>query len=192
MSLKKLERLSWVEKTFGADCVMPYRSCRDWSEIEHAIRWHEGVPRTWGIRTDTVNGHRQGFGLPFVFHGSRLAAQEIWGFHGNRLVYIVSQNLPKVRVHSVALRIDKEHIFVEWNDQEEASSQREMYDHPENLRRAVFGPHNFVPWNGVVWRSFRPRDGAQFRFEKVYATMMSHGLDEVTFSVARDGRLVVW
>lgn len=190
--MRKLDRLAWVERTFGSECVMPYRACRTWGDIRLAISWHEEVPRTWGMRTDRPGGAQQGFNLPFLFHGTHDGAHEIWEAHTTSLVYIVSKNIPSVQLNAVAMRIAPEHILIEWNSKEKTISQRQMYDRLENVRRAVFGPGSGIPWNRRVWRVMGPLEGSQYRFDKVYQTMMTHNLDEVTFSVAADFQLVVW
>lgn len=191
--MKKVARLKWIEETFGKDFVLPYRVCNDQYELHLAICIFEMQKQTWGMRTDTRNGSTQGFNLPFLFHGKIQEAGKIWDAYKDKLVYIVSENVLKVRLQAVALKLDPEHVLFEWNGKESEISQRHMYKHSENLRQIALGPSNFVfPWNGSPLRSVRPEYAADYKFDKIYDVMVHSDVDEATFTVRDDGKLVVW
>lgn len=191
--MKKVARLKWIEKTFGKDYVLPYLVCNDRKELFQAIMGFEKVKKTWGMRTDFRNGFSQGFNLPFVHHGTTKEAAKVWSEYGKKLVYIVSENVLVRRLSAVALKLDSEHILFEWNDKEPTISQRAMYQRPENLRQIVLGPNNLVfPWNGLPVRSVRPEYAADLKFDRIYDIMVHFDVDETTFTVRDDGKLVVW
>lgn len=191
--MKKLERLAWVERTFGADFVNPYRACSTWPEISEAMSGFTAAGRGVGIRTDLPNGHTQGYQLPFLWKATPDSARELWEKHRDRLVYIVCENLLRVRLHAVALKVDSEHALFEWNDREPAISQRDMYRHPENVRRIALGPNRFIiPFGGFMVRSVDPADASFYRFDRIYDVLIHSDEDEATFSVREDGRVVVW
>lgn len=191
--MKKVARLKWIEETFGKDFVLPYRACFSREEIFLAIGGFEMVKKTWGMRTDTRNGQTQGFNLPFVHHGTPQAASDVWDKHGDKLVYIVSENVLCRRLSAVAVKLDPEHVLFEWNGKEATISQREMYKRPENLRQIVLGPSNFFfPWGSLPIRSVRPEYAADLQFDRIYDVMVHSDVDETTFTLRDDGKLVVW
>lgn len=193
--MKKLARLEWIERTFGRDYVLPYRVCKDHYEIFLAVSGFEIVKKTWGIRTDFHNGTSQGFNLPFIHHGTPQEAAKLWDEYGTKLIYIVCENVLRRRYSAVAVKIDSEHIYVEWNDKEPEISQRQMYRNLENLRRIAVGPNNLVfPWpGGDPVRSVRPEYVRDLKFDQIYDVMI-HDPDvkETTFTLREDGKLVVW
>jgi len=191
--MTKLERLAWIERTFGQEFVSPYFACENWQEICDAIFTFEDRERTYGIRTDLAGGHVQGYQLPFIWKGSRAAAEELWLNHGSKLVYIVCENVPRRRLSAVALKLDHEHVLFEFNDREPECHQRDMYKIPENVRRIALGPNRFViPWEGLLVRCFDPADAACYRFDQIYDILIHSDEDEATFTVREDGRIVVW
>lgn len=191
--MKKVARLKWIEETFGKDFVLPYRVCKDHYDIFLAISIFEMSKKTWGMRTDFPEGHTQGFGLPFLFHGTPEGAAKIWDANKDKLVYIVSENILRYKLQAVAVKLDDEHVLFEWNDKEPEISQRQMYKHPENLRQLALGPNNLVfPWNGSPLRSVRPEYAADLQFDRIYDVMVHSNVDEATFSIRDDGRLVIW
>lgn len=192
--MKKIARLKWVEEVFGKDFVLPYRVCSSAREITEAVASFEGAGKTWGMRTDTREGSTQGFNLPFVLNGTVEKALEIWGKYGVDLYYIVSENQgASIRLQAVAVKLDDEHVLFEWNDKEPTISQRQMYNHPENLRRLALGPNNMVfPWNGLPVRSVRPEYAACLKFDRIYDVMVHSEIDETTFTMRTNGQLVIW
>jgi len=149
--------------------------------------------KTWGMRTDFRDGNTQGFNLPFIHHGTMEEASKIWGQHTENLVYIVSENVLRRRYSAVALKLDSEHVFFEWNDKEPEISQRAMYKKPGNLRQIALGPNNYVfPWDGPLIRSVRPEYAADLKFDEIYDVMIHSDVDETTFTLRDDGKLVVW
>lgn len=191
--MKKVARLKWIEETFGKDFVLPYRVCADPYEITLAISMFEMSRKTWGMRTDTRNGSTQGFSLPFLFHGTPEKAAEIWDVNKDKLVYIVSENVPKVRLHAVAVKISPEHVLFEWNGKEPMISQRKMYDHPENLREIVVGPGGMeLIWGYRFVRCVLPEYAEALQFDRIYDVMIHSDVDEATFTVRDDEKLVVW
>lgn len=191
--MKKVARLKWIEETFGKDFVLPYRVCNDQYEIFLAISIFEMSKKTWGMRTDTKEGTTQGFSLPFVHHGTPGEAAKVWDKHKEKLVYIVSENVLRRRLSAVAIKLDAEHILFEWNGKEAEISQREMYKRPENLRQIVLGPNNLVfPWDGAPIRSVRPEYTADLKFDEIYDVMVHSDVDETTFTLRSDNKVVVW
>jgi hypothetical protein len=193
--MKKLARLAWIERTFGKEFILPYRACLTRSEVFEAIVGFELVKKTWGIRTDFPNGASQGFNLPFIHHGTPQKAQELWDQYGNKLIYIVVENVLRRRYSAVAVRIDAEHLYIEWNDKEPEISQRDMYKRLENLRRIAVGPNNLVfPWpGGDPVRSVRPEYVRDLKFDQIYDVMIHDpDIKETTFTLREDGKLVVW
>lgn len=191
--MKKVARLKWIEETFGKDFVLPYRVCVDQYDISLAICCFHMAKKTWGMRTDTKEGTTQGFSLPFLFHGTPEGAAKIWDAHKDKLVYIVSENILRYKLQAVAVKVDPEHVLFEWNDKEPEISQRQMYNRPENLRQIALGPNSLVfPWNGQPIRSVRPEYAQGFKFDMIYDVMVHSDVDEATFSIRDDGKLVVW
>ena len=145
------------------------------------------------MRTDTRDGSVQGFNLPFVHHGTPEKAGEVWEKYGTKLAYIVSENVLRRRYSAVALKLDPEHILFEWNDKEPEISQRQMYSKVDNLSRLVLGPNNLVfREDGVSMRSVRPEYTSRLRFDEIYDVMVHYDVDETTFTLREDGKLVVW
>jgi len=191
--MKKLERLAWIQRTFGINYVQGYWTCRTWKEIEETTSYFENdFGFKWGLRTDTVNGTDQGYQLPFLFNGTLEGARVIWNEHREKLIYIVTERLPIVRLHGVALRVAPEYVFIEWNEREKDIAQRHMYRHPENLRSAVFGPGSQLPLWGAVRRVINPRHTSQQRFLEVYRLMLTTDVEELTFSVKPNGQVIIW
>lgn len=191
--MKKVARLKWIEETFGKDYVLPYRVCKDHYDIFLAISCFEMVKKTWGMRTDFRDGESQGFNLPFVHHGTPEAAAKVWDEYKDKLVYIVSENVLRRRYSAVAIKMDPEHIFFEWNDKEPEISQRAMYKNLGNLRRIVLGPNNLVfREDGIAYRSVRPEYTSDLRFDEIYDVMVHFDVKETTFTLRDDGKLVVW
>lgn len=192
--MKKLDRLKWVEETFGRDYVLPYRVCFDLQSLFLAISGFEIVKKTWGMRTDFRNGTTQGFNLPFVHHGTPEKAAEVWDKYGDKLLYIVSENVLRRRYSAVAIKVDPEHVYFEYNAKEPEISQRDMYKRRENLSYLVLGPNNLIyPWPGAEpIRSVRPEYTRDLKFDVIYDVMVHSDVDEATFTLREDGKLVVW
>lgn len=191
--MTKLERLSWIERTFGTDCISPYLACRNLVSMINAIDGFQRGGRGVGIRTDLVDGHTQGYQLPFVWKAGFDDAHKLWEKHRDRLVYIVCENVLRVRLNAVAQKLDAEHVFFEFNDREHETTQRDMYKQPDNVRRIALGPNRFVlPWGNLFVRCVDPVDASFYRFDQIYDILIHSDQDEATFSVREDGRLVVW
>lgn len=191
--MNKLERLEWIERTFGPEFVSPYFYCQNWQEICDAIFTFESRERTYGIRTDLSDGHVQGYQLPFVWKADRSSAKELWLAHGNKLVYIVCENVPRRRLSAVAQKLDSEHVLFEFNDKEPEQHQRHMALRPENVRQIALGPNRYViPWEGLIVRCVDPVDASYYRFDEIYDVLIHSDQDEATFCVREDGRIVVW
>lgn len=192
--MKKIARLRWIEETFGKDFVLPYWVCTEWAQIELAIKNFEAGKRTWGLRTDLRNGHDQGYQLPFIHHGEIEKAKEVFEKHSDALLYIVCENVLLRRLSAVAIKLDPEHVLFEWNDKEATISQREMYKKPENLRQIVLGPSGyFFPWGGgMPLRCVPPEYAEGFKFDEIYEVMIYSDVDEATFTVRADGKVIVW
>jgi len=191
--LKKVARLKWIEETFGKDYVLPYVVCFNQAEIMKAIAGFQSAGKTWGMRADTREGSTQAISLPFIHHGTREAAQKVWDEFQDKCVYIVCGNVLRRRYSAVAVKMDPEHVFFEWNDKEPEISQRAMYKNLENLRRIVVGPNNLVfREDGIAYRSVRPEYTSDLKFDEIYDIMVHFDVKETTFTLRDDGKLVVW
>lgn len=199
--MKKLERLAWIERTFGADMVSPYKACYTWGQIILALSgfWSRGDPRP-GVRTDFIGGDTQGFNLPFVYPVSDTAGVEavrrIWLGYSHALVYIVSGSVQPVLTQGVAERLDDEHVFFEVNDKEPEVTQRHMYDHPQNLRQFVLGPSSAYirrdRGGERLFPCYNPEWGAVQSLDRIYAAMYQGGAHELTFSIKMNKRVILW
>jgi hypothetical protein len=194
LTVKKVARLEWIHDRFGEEYIQPYQMCRTFRELHIACTsFQHGNGWEWGLRTDLRNGTEQGFNLPFLYKGNITAAMKIWERYGERLVYIVTKHLPAVRLNAVAIPVGPEHVFIEWNERERKIAQRNMYDNPKNVRRSIFGSGSEVYWNGSMRRVFNPRHASWWRFDEVYRLALSTAsVDEITFSVTPDGKVVIW
>jgi hypothetical protein len=190
--MKKIERLRWIQSIFGPEFVLKYFFCKNWEEISQAIDYFENRGQTWGMRTDTNHGTTQGNLCPFLFKGSRQEAEKIWRENREQLYYLVSENLPRVFCHGVAELIDEEHIFIEFNDKEKNISQRDMYKHPENLRRIAVGPASYVFYKSLLIRSFHPEEVIDYAFDKIYFPMVQWKIKEITFSIKPNKQVIIW
>jgi len=191
--MKKVARLKWIEETFGKDYVLPYFVCFTQAEIMKAIAEFESAGKTWGMRADTREGATQAISLPFIHHGTREAVQKVWDEFQDKCVYIVCGNVLRRRYSAVAVKMDPEHVFFEWNDKEPEISQRAMYKNLGNLRRIVVGPNNLVfREDGIAYRSVRPEYTSDLKFDEIYDIMVHFDVKETTFTLREDGKLVVW
>lgn len=141
-------------------------------------------------------GHK----LPFLLHGSREEARKIWEQYGPKLYYLVSLNLPRVKLHGVAYLVDDEHVYVEVNDKETAISQRAMYEHSGNLRSFGIGPSSYIIYppggknhpSGLPYRCYHPEEVAILSLDTLYRQIVISKVDETTFSVTPERQVVVW
>lgn len=189
--MKKLDRLRRIEETFGVDYVLPYQACLSMDAIENTAVAFDRAGKTWGMRTDFRNGAEQGFNLPFLQKGTISEARRIYSEHGHSLVYIVSENILKYRLNAVAMKIDKDHVFFEWNLDPDIP-QRKMYDNLSDIRRIAVGPSGAVLAFGEFFRCVSPEVTSWYRFDKVYDVLVHSEETEATFSVRDDGKLVIW
>lgn len=195
--MKKLERLAWIERTFGRDVVSPYEACYDYADIHAALRrsWDRGSRPS--IRTDYTAGQEQGYNLPFLHllkddYSDIERARFLWNKHGTRLVYIVVDAVQPVICNGVAERLDDEHIFIEINDKEPDSTQRHMYRHPENLRQFVVGPSSRYFMEGILRPCYKPEWCGVYSLDRIYAAMYQGGAQELTFSIRADRSTIIW
>ncbi|MFH1178447.1 MAG: hypothetical protein V1711_01850 [bacterium] len=194
--MKKIDRLRWIEETFGKEFVLPYVLCNDLQDILNAINAFEATGKTWGFRTDTREGQTQGILCPFLFKGTINGARKIWNENKKKLYYLVCENILEVRCHGVAVLLDAEHIFIEFNDKEPFISLRDMYKHPKNLRHIGIGPSSFV----FVWeiptpiRCFHPEETSMYSFDRLYRLMVSIKLREIVveFTVTDKKKIIIW
>jgi hypothetical protein len=162
-------------------------------QIESAVVDFEVQRRTWGVRTDCPNGTAQGYSLPFIWKGTLVEALKLWNEHKDRLLYIVVENVLRVQLHAVAVKLDAEHVLFEWNDKEPEIWQRQMYRKPENLRKIVVGPGGYeLLWGYAFVRCVPSEYTSQWRFDDIYDVIIHSDVDEVTFTVREDGKLIVW
>lgn len=196
--MKKIDRLKWIEKTFGPGFVLPYFYCQTWEEIEKAIRYFKRNNRSWGMRTDTVSGNSQGYELPFLFESSIKKARKLWDEHNGKLYYIVSEKQPSdILCQAVARRFDNKHIIIEFLVDSKISL-RQMYQFPERLRRIGVGPCNWIVWPNVSVeeniRCFYPREVEIYGFNKVYDLMLNHGVkvEEMEITVVNSNKIIIW
>ena len=195
--MRKVERLQQVAKRFGPEFVLPYRVCHSWEEIEEVVREFESRGQTWGVRTDFATGFEQGFDLPFELHGTMEKVRAMWKKNGSELGYIVSWNILTNHCQAVAIVVDKEHVFFEYNPFEPEISQRYMYENPGNLRHLIVGPfrRSYLPHPQYSFRVFQPEDPMirDLCFDVIYQLGLKPGDEEVTFTVrSPDKKVIIW
>ena len=194
--MTKVERLRWIEETYGSEFVLPYRVCWTWRDILAALDWlwREVGDPTPGIRTDRrgVDG-RQIHSLPFLWPvRDNKEALDFWRQHFEALVYIVSSGAQPVRAHGVATAVDGG-MVVEVNDREPWATQRTMYRRSENVRLVGVSDEQSYLWLGPrLVRAVRPHEGSWLRLDTLYDLLPFSPEGEITFSVKPEGRLIVW
>lgn len=194
--MKKLERLRWIEATYGSEYVSPYKECHTWDEIHKAmLQMFDQADNRWpSLRTDFPDGLQQGFNLPFLMNPTFDQVKEVWDKHREDLVYIICRSVQPILCCGVAQRISDEHIVVEINDQEPMIAQRAMYRKPENLTCLFLGPGSGVEWQGQMRRVHNPEDAGYLALDKIYSALFAGGAEELTFTVmARPyKKIVIW
>lgn len=106
-------------------------------------------------------------------------------------VLICEHVKPKTQLlNYVAQKIDDEHIMVEYSY--DPVPQRHMYDKPENLKIMFLGSHNCIVFDGYIKRCFNPEYTYKLGFDVVYSMLCSVNLKEITGTVFKDGRVIVW
>ena len=191
--MKKIDRLRYIEENFGPEFVLQYFFCKTWEEIEKSVCCFESKGRGWGMRTDTFSGSSQAFLCPFLFKGNINDARKIWMENNSKLYYIICENILRVLCHGVAQLIDKEHIFIEFNNKEPYIAQRKMYEYPKNLRHLAVGPSSFIFWKKIVLvRCFHPEEVSMYSFDRIYRLMTEKQVGEITFTVTPNGKVIIW
>lgn len=190
--MKKINRLQEIERVFGPEFLVKYFFCKDWNEIQEAIKHFESNGEEWGMRTDFNRGLFPGMYCPFLFKGEQEKAKIIWEENKEKLYYLVSERIDTVLCQCVALLLDKEHIFIEFNDKEPHISQREMYNHPENLRNFAVGPASYTLYDNNLIKSFHPEQVADYGFNKIYFPIIQNKIKETTFTVKPNKKIIIW
>ncbi|MBP9856075.1 MAG: hypothetical protein KBC48_02095 [Candidatus Pacebacteria bacterium] len=195
--MRKVERLQQVVERFGSEFVLPYRVCHSWGKIEEAVREFESQGQTWGVRTDFATGFQQGFDLPFELHGTLEKVRAMWDKNGSELEYIVSWNILANHCQAVAIVVDEEHMFFEYNPFEPEIAQRDMYKNPDNLRHLIVGPfrRSYLPHRQYSFRVFQLEDPLvrSLCFDIIYQLGLKPSDEEVTFTVrSPDKKVIIW
>lgn len=193
--MKKIERLKWIENNLGPEFVLKYFLCKNWEEINKAIDFFENQKNSWGMRTDMREGIIQSYLSPFLFHGNRKDAFKIWNKNREFLYYIIYENILVYLCNGVAVRVDEEHIIIEFNDKEPDSPQRDMYKHPQNLRIIGVGPLSMIlhpKRHDLLVRCFNPEETMIYSFEIIYRLMIYSTVEEITFSIKPSGKIIIW
>lgn len=199
--MNKVDRLNLVVARYGHEFVLPYRVCHSWPEIEMAVRDFESTGQKWGMRTDYPGALHQGMSLPFVKDCTLQKVRDVWVEYGSRLVYIIHHTIHEECINAVALRLDSEHVFFEYNVVDLMVSQRRMYDHPRNLRWMIVGPMHLRQYSYDGSYSSRlpvfvPEDSSvqDLRFSTIYRIMEAYPEEsEITFTIRLNTRkIVIW
>lgn len=195
--MRKVKRLQQVTERFGPEFVLPYRACHSWEEIEEVVCEFESQGQTWGVRTDFAIGFQQGFDLPFELHGTLEKVRTIWKKNGSQLEYIVSWNILANYCQAVAIAVDEEHVFFEYNPFEPGIAQRHMYKNPENLRHLLVGPfrRTSLPEPNYPFPVFKPEDQIvrDLGFHVICMLGLSPKDEEITFTVrSPDKKVIIW
>ena len=198
--MKKLERFHQIERIFGRDHLQEYYACYDYKQLCIAADKFEARGMPWNLRTDTHTSSSdldQAMHAPFIFMCNKEKAEEVWQQFGEGLVYIVFRCMPLCYLNGVAIRIDDETVFIEYNEVDGEVPQRRMYDKPDNLSHLIVGQFRrsvLIPerWHGPV---LLPSDeiNMRLRFDEVYDLLLSSGEKEMTFAIRHpDKKVIIW
>jgi len=201
--MRKIDRLRWIERAYGPEFVLPYRACYTPDDLRAAFNsFPLGTPLS--VRTDWADAPDQGYGLPFLYNNADVSkVLAVWDRWGPKLVYIVCASItPEENFANVAAeQIGPTRFLVEWDDGDCAQRAWEHACMPlyhafvETADDTDFGSYDEVPGRGVV-RFVRPRSlPARTAFERMFLRILTapDAVDPLTvYTVARDGRIVVW
>lgn len=202
--MKKVDRLRWIEQTFGPEFVLPYRACRAWPEVQTTIDEFWLASRRPSLRTDWRAGSERGFNLPFVHPVNLLQAYNLWQEWGERLVYIIYEGVTPERTicNVLAERIGPTTFLVEWDA---GGCAQRAWEHAcmplwhawvealDDSDMCVRGRD--LPARG--WTKFvRPRHlPAHTAFERIVDRLVVLPADadpQTVYTVRDDGRIVIW
>jgi len=198
--MKKLDRFKFIENKFGSQYVLEYYACYAFEQICEAADKFEARNMPWNLRTDKPSNEsdiNQAVLAPFVHLCTKEKARAVWDEFGASLVYIVFRSMPLCYLNGVAIRVNDETVFIEYNEQDRDVPQRYMYEKADHLSHLNIGPfrrNTLVPeqWPGPV---FEPTDAfiAERHFDEVYSLLLSSGEDEMTFALRYpDRQLIIW
>ena len=200
--MKKVERLEYVSRVFGAGFVLrhivvqadPRLVLRAWQEIAACN------PTSIGIRTDTNGGSTAGLNLPFLYHTTPTAEGELtaWAWCQKNVRqdhhYIVSVGIaPSESAHNVvALACDDPGDYMlEWDNG--GQSQRDMEKcSADELRSLGCSTDSLVLFHGWTFRAYHPACFAMLGWDRIYPLAVAAKATEVTFTKCHDGRVVIW
>ena len=198
--MKKLERFKWIEQTFGREHLQEYYACYDYEQICEAADKFEAKGLPWNMRTDThasCADLNQAILAPFIFMCNKDKAKAVWQQFGTGLVYIVFRCMPLCYMNGVAIKVNEETVFVEYNPVDGDVPQRLMYEKIENCSHLLIGQFRrsvLIPekWDGPV---FLPSDECimRLRLDEVYNLLLSSGETEMTFAIRHpDKQVIIW
>ncbi len=198
--MKKLERLQYIERVFGSQHLQEYCACSDFDEICAAANIFESRGQRWNLRTDTPSiGFRsvQADLAPFIFLCDKDKARAVFDQYGKSLIYIVFRAMERCYLNGVAIRIDDETVFFEYNEIDQLLPQRRMYDNLGNLSRLIVGQfrrRELIPksWPGPVYLKTDEAVTSR-KFDDVYDLLLSSEETELTFALRYpDKQVIIW
>lgn len=191
--MNKLANLQRLSDLYGVERVPRFEACRNEQELVAAINSFEASNLMWSIRTDWRCKAIEGYNLPFLFLPKRSDAIDLLQKRPD-LIAIVSESFTTYLLQGYGIRLDDEHIFVEYDMSHPTWTLRQVLntDEPETLRHIAIGPRSYVEAFGRWWRSFEPVQVQHWRLDEVYRTMMQNKLDRLEFCLVPGPRLVFW
>lgn len=196
--MRKLDRLRWIEATYGPEYVLPYRACYDWHEVARTIEHFWYTKLTPSLRTDWRDAPEQGYNLPFVHPGVCWPqAWEVWDKWREKLVYIVTEGVSpeQTMCNAAAERLGPSLLLVEWD--EGGCAQRAWE------QTCVLLHHAFVDDVGGWWQPVQPWPHgvrvkrpkmlpSELHMERMYPLLLAAGDKHAVWTVRRDGQIVIW
>jgi hypothetical protein len=196
--MNKVNKLNWLTQHYGAKFVRPFFACRSWEEIRSAFTHFEMQGLKWGIRTDLAWRDEQVNDLPFIKIASEEEAWKLWQKEGKWLVYIVYHSFEEPCCNGMAIRLEPEHVYFEYNNIDQLVSQREMYKFPHNLRQIIVGSQHSGHYYalGSMMPVFVPDDSIvrKLHFDRIYRLMLQNPEEyKIEFSVRLlTNQIITW
>jgi hypothetical protein len=105
--------------------------------------------------------------------------------------------MPLCFLNGVAIKIDSESVFIEYNEAEQDIPQRFMYEHPDFLSHMIISTNRRSVWQPEIWPgpAMLPYDesATRRRFDEVYELLLSSGETEMTFALRQpDKQVIIW
>lgn len=209
MTMKKIDRLTWVERNFGMHHVCPWRVATTPEEAYKLWEVLAGAcpaPVSLGIRTDWLDPTRSaGMKLPFLYHTTPtkegLLTALSWlrkiqrKFGDTQLAFIVSRGIaPSESAHNcVALRADAAGDWLlEWDSGHQSQRDMEATAGSALRHRGCSSSGSNIIFRGASILASHPAHFRDLGWDRIYHRATELGADEVTFTKCHDGRVIIW